>query len=64
MTRPSPTRTKRSDSIPKNSLAYFNRGRAWAEQGDFDKAMADFNEASPPRSEEFRGVHPAAAEPG
>jgi tetratricopeptide (TPR) repeat protein len=27
------------------SRAYFNRGRAWSDKGEFDRAIQDFNEA-------------------
>jgi tetratricopeptide (TPR) repeat protein len=30
---------------PKDSDAYFNRGSAWDDEGDFEKALGDFNEA-------------------
>ena len=30
---------------PRNVHAYFARGCAWAERGDLEKAIADYNEA-------------------
>ena len=44
-TRPSPTSTRRSGSIPSIATAYINRGIAWNDKEEYDKAIADFNEA-------------------
>ena len=44
-TRPSPTSTRPSGSIPKYAVAYNNRGNAWQCKKDYDKAIADYNEA-------------------
>ena len=44
-TAPSPTTTRRSGSIPKYRLAYNNRGNAYGDKGDYDRAIADYNEA-------------------
>ena len=43
-TRPSPTSPRRSGSIP-TCPAYNNRGSAWSQKKDYDKAIADYNEA-------------------
>ena len=44
-TAPSPTSTRRSSSIPKYAMAYNNRGIAYHDKGDYDRAIADYNEA-------------------
>ena len=44
-TGPSPTTTRPSGSIPRIALAYNDRGGAWYYKQDYDKAIADFNEA-------------------
>ena len=45
-TAPSPTTTRRSgSSYPKYAPAYNNRGLAWRDKGDLDRAIADYNEA-------------------
>ena len=44
-TRPSPTSTRRSGSIPGGRRAYDDRGGVWVEKGELDKAIADFDEA-------------------
>ena len=44
-TRPSPTTTRPSGSIPKYACAYHNRGYAWYGKKEYDKAIADYNEA-------------------
>ena len=36
---------KRSELDPKNATAYDNRGNAYLAKGDYDHAMADYNEA-------------------
>ena len=33
------------ESDPKSAEAYFNRGKAWDDKGDHDKAIADYNKA-------------------
>jgi tetratricopeptide (TPR) repeat protein len=32
-------------SDPQDASAYYNRGNAWSRKGDYDRAIADFNEA-------------------
>ena len=44
-TRPSPTSPRRSGSIPRTPSAYSNRGNAWYNKKEFDKAIADYTEA-------------------
>ena len=44
-TRPSPTTTRPSGSIRSIALAYNNRGIAWRDKKEYDKAIADYNEA-------------------
>ena len=44
-TRPSPTSPRPSDSTPRMRAAYHNRGIAWGEKKEYDKAIADFDEA-------------------
>ena len=44
-TAPSPTTTRRSGSIRNTADAYNNRGIAYEAKGDYDRAIADYNEA-------------------
>src|SRR5262249_21259647 len=44
-TVPSPISTKRSGSIPHPPAPYNNRGNVWYAQRDFDRAIADFDQA-------------------
>ena len=44
-TRPSPTSTEAMRLNPNFAAAYYNRGNAWRDKGDYDKAIADFNQA-------------------
>ena len=44
-TRPSPTTTRPSGSIPRTPRRTRNRGVAWCRAKEYDKAIADFNEA-------------------
>jgi tetratricopeptide (TPR) repeat protein len=37
--------TRRSDSIPKAPSRFRNRGDAYMNKGDYDRALADYNEA-------------------
>ena len=45
MTRPSPTTAGPWRSIPSTSNAYCNRGNVWNDKGEYDKAIADYNQA-------------------
>ena len=60
MTGPSPTVTRRSGSNPRLSMAYDNRGNAWAGKHEPDKAIADFDEAIrlDPRNAWAHGIAP------
>ena len=42
---PSPTTTRPSGSIPGTHSPTYGRGNAWRAKKDYDKAIADFNEA-------------------
>ena len=42
---PSPTTTRPSGSIPATAAAYNGRGIAWHAKKDYDKAIADYDEA-------------------
>ena len=44
-TRRLPTIPKAIRLDPKDAIAYYNRGRAYANKGDHDKAIADYTEA-------------------
>ena len=44
-TEPLPTSTRRFGSIPSTSYAYSNRGYAWNAKKEYDRALADYDEA-------------------
>ena len=46
---------------PKNVQAYDNRGNAYADKGDRDRALADYDAGHPPRSEQCRCAATTAA---
>ena len=45
MTRRFPPLPRRIRLAPRDSLAYYGRGRAYGKKGDLDKAIADYTEA-------------------
>ena len=55
-TRPSPTTPRRSGSIPKDAMAYNNRGVAWHAKKEYDKAIADYTEAIRLDPKDARGL--------
>ena len=44
-TRPLPTSTRPCGSIPMTPTRYYNRGVAWNDKGEYDKAIADYDQA-------------------
>ena len=62
-TRPSPTSTRPSGSIPRTPRLH-QPGVAWCDKKEYDKAIADFNEAIRLDPKNAIGLHATAATPG
>ena len=63
-TRPSPITPRPSGSIPRTPRPTDSRGYAWIEKEEYDKAIADFNEAIRLDPKNAHAILPAAATPG
>ena len=63
-TRRSPTSPRPSGSTRKDAQPYYDRGVAWSDKKEYDKAIADYHRGHPARPEVRRAPTSAAATPG